>query len=977
MPHRKQTLFSRSRIAEFLSAMGVTATLAVLSLGPLAASEFDINTVNDSGAGSLREALSQAQAGDKLIFQANLDGKTLQNGSPFTLNSAVIFTENVPINLTDNHSYTLIPAITVATSGRTANTTQVPLTFDWGGSGIFTLNGVFSDPTTGTGSLKKSGTGTIVLTNANTFNGGVVLDGGTIRIQNQQSLGNGALTVQPPTGGTAQTTVLDFGQSLKIFNTITLTSSLHVNSPDGTSNELAGIISGGTVTGGGGGGTGGLIITGTGTLTLSGINTFSGGVTVNDNSTINATNSSSLGTGTLTTVGILHLNLSDGITLPTKMALGNNLITSVNSGSATLNAAITDATTTHTFEKLGTGTLILTGTNAYSGTMVVSQGTLQGNSSSLTGNITNNANLVFNQTATGAYTKTIDGAGTITKTGNGTLTFSGISNSPSPFNVTAGVLQVTPGSGSGTGTINSAVNITNSSATLSGTGNVGTVTNNGVVRPGVAGIGSLTINGDFIQNAGGATQIKVKSSGTPANDSLIVNGQARLNGALKVLALDPTYTPGTRYTILTQTGGVTSPFTQASTNISTYGALVSYEPDKVTFELKPTTSIQAAAITSNQRSVGGAMDAIAVGTSQTTFASGQLFSLINTLGISTPDQQRQASDELGGAMFGNMETVGIQLANQFQQQVTNVLVNNGTFLASMPGANPSDVDARGQYPDENTRVWMQGFGVGGNVKNDGNGGGLNYGQGGGLFGIDGGWDETGYVGIAGGSSYAQVNDSFGAKGQITSFQVGGYALKHDDLVYNLCTVNYGYNSYFTNRTVSVPGFQQVLHADYSGNQLGASEETGLKLHFGPVHFQPFVGMQYVYLCQQGLEESGGDAALTANRARANSLRASVGGRILLDPWEGWNGVIWTPYTQARFVGELLDNQRLVNVAFSQQPVLGAFTSQGTKIGYTFGAFGQGLECRINDAWSLLGNVDVLLNDRTTITMGSITSVTRW
>ncbi len=64
------------------------------------------------------------------------------------------------------------------------------------------------------------------------------------------------------------------------------------------------------------------------------------------------------------------------------------------------------------------GTLILSGTNSYSGGTTVSAGTLQGTTASLQGSITNNAALVFNQATDGTYAGTISGTGTVGKSGS-------------------------------------------------------------------------------------------------------------------------------------------------------------------------------------------------------------------------------------------------------------------------------------------------------------------------------------------------------------------------------------------------------------------------------------------------------------------------------------------------------------------------------------------------------------------------------
>ncbi|MER9160801.1 autotransporter-associated beta strand repeat-containing protein [Mesorhizobium sp. M0098] len=58
-------------------------------------------------------------------------------------------------------------------------------------AGSFTLsNGIVSAVVGGTGSLVKSGTGTVILTGLNTYSGGTVVNGGTLRIGGDWALGD-------------------------------------------------------------------------------------------------------------------------------------------------------------------------------------------------------------------------------------------------------------------------------------------------------------------------------------------------------------------------------------------------------------------------------------------------------------------------------------------------------------------------------------------------------------------------------------------------------------------------------------------------------------------------------------------------------------------------------------------------------------------------------------------------------------------
>lgn len=190
-------------------------------------------------------------------------------------------------------------------------------------------------------------------------------------------------------------------------------------------------------------------------------------------------------------------------------------------------------------------------------------------------------------------------------------------------------------------------------------------------------------------------------------------------------------------------------------------------------------------------------------------------------------------------------------------------------------------------------------------------------------------------------------------------------------------MNYGYDEYSTNRNLTITGVNQTLHAAYSGSQIGANVEAGLRYTLAFLQIQPLVGLQYLYLCPQGFTESGGNDALTVSRSRANSLRAIVGTRVAVDAFRGLGGTVWTPYSHARFVADMLDDDRIVNASFSGVPVGSAFRSQGTTIGQTYGILGEGLQVQLNENWSLFGGADFLFGERISTATGSAGLVCLW
>ncbi|EIZ0755617.1 fibronectin-binding autotransporter adhesin ShdA [Salmonella enterica] len=181
------------------------------------------------------------------------------------------------------------------------------------GTGAVANNGVLQvgegelkNTLSGTGSLVKIGTGELTLNGDNDYSGGTTIDDGVLIADNADSLGTGAV---------ANSGVLKVGEG-----------------------ELENTLSG----------TGSLVKTGTGELTLSGDNDYSGGTTIDDGVLI-ADNADSLGTGAVANNGELQVGEGE---------LENTL-----SGSGSL-------------VKTGTGELTLNGDNSYSGGTTITGGTL-------------------------------------------------------------------------------------------------------------------------------------------------------------------------------------------------------------------------------------------------------------------------------------------------------------------------------------------------------------------------------------------------------------------------------------------------------------------------------------------------------------------------------------------------------------------------------------------------------------------------
>ena len=356
--------------------------------------------------------------------------------------------------------------------------------------------------------LTKTTPGTVLLSGVNSYTGtttvseGILSLAGGAAIPDTGSVRVGSVGILNLLNNETIGTLTGVAGSQVTLNANTLTKG------DASNTTFAGVISG----------TGGLVKQGTGALNLTGVNTYSGGTVVSagtlqgDTASLqgNIVDNAAVVFNQVTTGN--YAGVLSGTGSLTKQGAGSLILTGVNSysggttvsagilqgdttslqGNITNNAAVVfnQATTgtytgtlagTGSLTKQGAGSLILAGSNTYSGGTVVSAGTLQGDTTSLQGNITNNAAIVFNQATTGTYAGILAGTGSLTKLGAGTLILAGVNTYSGDTTIAAGTL-VNQGTFNNQGTlVNQAggiLNLADGSQLI----NAGTFTNAGTVN---------------------------------------------------------------------------------------------------------------------------------------------------------------------------------------------------------------------------------------------------------------------------------------------------------------------------------------------------------------------------------------------------------------------------------------------------------------------------------------------------------------
>ena len=453
--------------------------------------------------------------------------------------------------------------------------TDANSTIDVYGGNSATVAGIITN--TGSGALTKLGTGSLILTGANTYTGNTIVGAGVLRATTGNSLGAAGTSVTVSNGATLQLS----------------------NATGFTTDRVLTLSGNGNVSGA--------------LLNLGGANTNSGGITLAANSIIGASGGSLVLSGNITNGG-------NSLTLDTYGAAGIPLNIS---GAISGNGGLT---------KIGGGTAVLSGANTYAGGALISAGTLQiGNGGSTGqlggGNVTNNSALDFNRTGELSVSNTISGTGTMAKAGAGTVTLTGANTFSGGVTVNGGTLALNRTGGAALGGSNAITINTNGTLRTDAAGQIvgaplvtvnsgGTYNLNGfnqtnaLVGEGSVTLGAGTLNisntvndtfsgvisgGGGVTKTGAGTQI-LSGSNTYTGSTVLSNGVLRLGGTGTTIAGNVTIAGGTlNYSTtvnnqiatnatMTVTGGTfeLGPRTQQLASLDMSGGLISMGSGTIT-----------------------------------------------------------------------------------------------------------------------------------------------------------------------------------------------------------------------------------------------------------------------------------------------------------------------------------------------------------------------------------------------------------
>ncbi|AEQ50975.1 autotransporter outer membrane beta-barrel domain-containing protein [Pelagibacterium halotolerans] len=661
--------------------------------------------------------------------------------------------------------------------------------------------------------FEKSGTSTWTLTGTTTETTPWTVTGGTLSISDGAALGDatGTLTLDGGALAVTSATTIGNGVSLGAGNGTIFVSPAQLA-------IASGVISG----------TGGLTKTGTGALRLSGVNSYTGGTTI-----------------------------AEGILIADTTSLQGDI---VNNATLTFDQASEgtfagDISGTGRITKGGSGVLILTGANSYSGGIIITNGTLVGNTTSLLGDINNGAALVFDQAEEGTYAGVLSGAGTFTKDGAGELTLTEDSSAyTGTTDILSGLLIID-------GSLGGFVNI--AGGALGGSGTLGnlSVASGGTLAPGNS-IGTLNVV-DITIDPDSIYEVEVNSAG--ASDLIDASGTATINGGTVNVVAFPDFALGTTYTILTAAGGIDG---VGAFDSAIYGSdsifitpTLTYDANNAFVTLAQTTDFADVAATPNQV-------ATAEGIAST--GSGELSNAILVLGSNA--EARAAFDSLSGEIHGSAQTALLEDSRFAREAALDRL------RIALGGVGVATGLADQELP-EGTGLWAQGFGAWSHRDGDGNAAALDRNTGGLFIGGDAPITDDVTLGLMAGYSQSSLAASdIASSATIQSYTIGAYAGGEWDGFSLKGGVTNTLHTLDTSRTAAFTGFSDTLDASYGARTFQAHTEAAYSVALGDARFEPYANLSHVSVTTDGFTETGGAAALSSNAQGNSATFATIGVR---------------------------------------------------------------------------------------------------
>ncbi len=700
------------------------------------------------------------------------------------------------------------------------------------------------------------------------------------------------------------------------------------------------------------GGTGSMIKQGESTLTLAGLNSYSGGTRV-DQGYVRVSTDQNLGARS----GLLTLN-GGGVSASASFAMQRN-VSVVSSGTFQADPNVTLTLINNTLS--GDGVLSKTGA-----------GTLDLRSTMDTS--ANRQNLTTASSTVGRQ---------LTSVVDGTLKV----NTVNPYiSYRIDVNDNATLAGSGTLT-------TTTRGTVSADGRAGGLYIGGMLAPGNS-IGTLTINGDVTFTDSGRYQLEVD---TDRSDHLVVNGSMTLDGQV-VIVTDPTDKITTQsFTFATSAGALSGAYDGVLDLSPFLSETLSYFGNAATVQFR--RDFAAPATTANQRAVAAHLNSAYRSTAQ-----GDLDNVFYGLDTTVTNAAgANALDQLSGAGIGGLMTSDAIQRGQFTRAMED------RMWSRRSGRDASSSTAVGALS-----LGQDTSGLGGALQGassavaqaaPGQGSGQGSGQGTGTMdGVSawarvmggpssvtgpGGYDMTGLGvmlgldrsfgnGLIGASlSYGAFQNTLytGGSGSADSYQGSVYGSWQQGNLFVDGTLAYAYVDYSSTRTLAFGNLSRAASGSANGNDVMASLKAGATFGLNAVAIEPSLGFDWYHLSRGGFTETNaGSAGLAVGAQDMDLVMPSIGLRLSSVINAATFAI--TPELNARYYSNFGDTGAVTTAGLIGAPAA-PFTVEGTGLGRNIGVLSAGLTAQQDEHLRVSTRYELQFSNDVTAQVFAVDLKYRW
>ena len=598
-------------------------------------------------------------------------------------------------------------------------------------------------------------------------------------------------------------------------------------------------------------------------LTLSGENTFSGGIEV--------VGGDLFGSSQSIPGNIVLTQTSSQVFFDQSEEIGDG----VHSGSISGEGKLI---------KLGPRTLTLSGTSSYAGGTEVQDGTLRGDARSLRDNIfvsSATAAVEFAIDDSQTFSSIVSGPGDFVKSGAGSLTLTDQNSHSGATRIDGGALRVAAAlSGTSGVTVAAGASLVNAASDLGqfGTSVAGNLESLGGIELGGSAAFLRVFRGDASLEPGSSLAVTVNELGQ--SSLLQVDQAAVVDGVEFIITAEPgLYTHPDPYVLMTAASftagaqglGFTSPdFAFLDIGDPT----ISPGGGDLTITISPNSAeLSDFAETPNQIATAPALGEV--------LASGSpdADELLRNLSVVSASQVPKILDQVSGESLGAFSNPRLADAYALFQAVSRRFTANdyaGGPVARRPAESAGP-------PAQRLGAWLEGVGIFSRQSGEINASDIDANNGGLIAGFDTTLrgEPSFRLGAALAYTRLSIDGSRGLEASGNTYQAALYASWEHEGAYLGIAGRYGYSDMQTDRRIGFEDIDRRAQGESSGQEGGVLIEVGARLG-DPTRlaYRPFLRLQYNHLSQQALQETGaGDLSLAAEAQEFDVGRSTLGVRI--------------------------------------------------------------------------------------------------